>query len=257
MKKLILLLLIITTSAYGESKPDGIREGNVDYKINLKELEKGNFQFFYCLLRQKNTKSNSKFENLDKDGCHTDTKRLTEIFLPLDINKQWDSNDRNYMAIAKFNYILPIDILNFNQQTFTDTNYIQKTIPKYKVTKKEGYFHVGGSVITPSFDVRLKFLEDEDPLLKTLPSIKMDKIKTKRMKVSLMQQSNFGKVMFVETAKMSSALIIYEQLDNNSTLVTQYIFSNVINVPAKFLIRKGMIQNLQDVAYGSRKAVLE
>jgi hypothetical protein len=56
---------------------------------------------------------------------------------------------------------------------------------------------------------------------------------------------------------MASAMIIYQEHSPDQTLVTQYILSNVINVPTEELIRKGMLENLQNVVQGSREAVID
>jgi len=256
--KLLILVLITFISLFSSASEDqtqGLIQSKLDYEVDYQELEKGNFQYYYSLLKQSQINDELKFENLTKDQSQNQAKLIIETFLPLDTKKLWNPKDNNYLAVAKFNYILPLNINVIDEDKFLSTEYLQSTLPRYKVTKHKDYFHVGGSLITPDFDVFVNFLKAEDPINKLVKGINPEKIKSGEMKVSFMHQENFGRVMFFRTAKMASALIIYEKLDSTQTLVTQYILSNVINVPAKSLIRKGMIENLQNVVIGSREAV--
>jgi hypothetical protein len=256
-KKIILIfLLLISLSLFGESSQTvGIRETKLNYNINYQALEEGNFQFFYCLLKQKKNKNGNEFENLSKEDTNTPTNEIVESFISLDTKGEWDIDDDNYLAVAKFNFILPVNIKSIDENRFTETEYLQNTLPRYKVTKKDGYYHVAGSLLTPNFDLRLFFLNAKHPLTNSLKEIKKDKIKNGSMKVTYIHQTNFGRVMMFRTAKMASVMIIYEKLDENNTMVSQFILSNIINVPTKAMIKKGMIDNLKDVVIGSRQGV--
>ena len=256
---LITFLLIVfsksSTAFAKKEKSIGISEQSLDYEINLDDLKSGSFQYFYSLLKPIKISNEYHFENLSKPHTKGQIQHLVHTFLPLDIHGLWDPKENNYLAVAKFNYILPLDISRITEKKFINTDYIQATLPKYKVTKYNDYFHVDGSFLTPDFKVYTKFLKANDKETKLLKDIDREKIKLGQMKVSFMQQDDFGRVMFFKTAKMACAMIIYKALEDNQTLVTQYILSNVINVPTKKLIKKGMIENLKNVVEGSREAV--
>lgn len=243
--RVYLIIFLTVISSFAFAAPTPLLEKHLNYVVKKDKLEKGDFQYFYCLLGH-------EFENLMPEQTETPVEEILKTFLPLDTKKLWDPKDQNYLALAKFTYILPIAVQSIDEEAFTDTKYLQKTLPKYKVSRQKDGFHVAGSFITPDFHVTVRFLSAEDPLIPTFPMVDKEKIRTGKMKVSLMHQSDFGKVMIFKTAKMASALIIYEDLDTTQTLVTQFILSNVINVPTKNLIRKGMIDNLRDVVEGSR-----
>lgn len=238
-----------------QKNPEAILEHKLEYKINYSSLENGNFQYFYALLKQVKTKKKDTFINLGQVNTTVQVSELLETFLPLDAKNLWDPKDNNYLAIAKFHYMLPISIEGISEQYFSSKEYLQKTTPRYKVTQNKDSFHIGGSILTPDFDIRLSFLSPDHQMIKLLKHVDINLMKKGKMKVSFMEQSNFGRVMFFRTAKMASALLIYQEHTPNLTLVTQYILSNVINVPTKSLIRKGMIENLQNVVKGSREAV--
>lgn len=247
---LLLILFAFSLEAPARDEPTPHLEHKLNYTIDTKILEKGDFQYFYSLL-------NSQFKNLTTDQSETSVEEIVKVFLPLDTKKLWDPKDGHYLAVAKFSYILPISIHAIDEKKFTDTKYLQSTLPRYKVTKYDKYFHVGGPFITPDFNVTVSFLDPEHPYTHAIPMIDRKKMKTDKLKVSFMHQDNFGRVMMFRTAKMASALILYEDHGKNQTLVTQYILSNVINVPTRELIRKGMIENLRDVVGGSRAAFLQ
>lgn len=252
MIALIPMLFLIT--AYGE-EPKASLEHKLDYVIDQKFLEEGNFQYFYSLLQLPNIKEPKKFKNLYEEQSETPVGDILKVFMPLDTKKLWNPEDKNYLAVAKVSYLLPTSLKKIDEAEFTDTDYLQRTLPQYKVTKHKDYFHVGGSFITPDFRVKLNFLKPDHPAVAEIFVIDQEKLKAGKIKVTLMHQDKFGKVLFFKTAKASTALIIYEGTGPEQTLVTQYILSNVINVPSKELIRKGMIENLQNVVKGSRSWV--
>ena len=220
----------------------GIIEQKPDYQIDFQELKKGNFQYFYGLIRP-------------EDG--EESKKIAALFRPLDTKKLWDPKDGNHMAVAKFNFLLPIDINKLDKVKLYNKDFLQRTVPNYKVTKHDDYFHVGGSFLTPDFNVYITHLDADHPFTKLIPDIKTEEMRSGKMKVIFMHQDSFGRVMMFRTAKMASAMIIYQEHSPDQTLVTQYILSNVINVPTEELIRKGMLENLQNVVQGSREAVIE
>lgn len=250
-----ILLLSITFGGVSAdpTEPQARLEHKLEYTVHSPFLENGNFQYFYGLLKQE--KNKKEFENLYKEQSETSVEDILKVFLPLDIKNMWDPKDGNFLAVARVSYVLPISLSDINEERFTDTEYLQQTLPRYEVTKREDHFHVGGSLITPDFDLALSFLSPDHPYVASIPLIDKKKLVMGKIKVSFMYQDNFGKVFFFKTAKSSSALIIYEESAPKQTLVTQYILSNVINVPTKDLIRKGMIENLRDVVKGSRSAV--
>lgn len=229
-------------------------EQNLHYSIDYPALDKGNFQYFYSLLRLVDGKS--EFENLFKDQSETPVEEILKVFIPLDTKKLWDPKDGNYLAVAKVTHVLPTPLSKIDEKKFTSVEHFKKTLPRYKVSKHGDTFHVGGSLITPDFNLSVNFLTPDHPYVETISLIDRDKLKAGKIKVSFMNQDKFGKVFFIRTAKASNALIIYEDAGPQRTLVTQYILSNLINVPpARDFIRKGMIENLQDVVKGSRSAV--
>lgn len=231
-------------------------EHNLHYPLDYPALEKGNFQYFYSLLRLKDDKN--EFENLFSDQSNTPVEEILKVFLPLDTQKLWDPKDENYLAVAKVSHILPVNLSKVDESKFTSIEHLKKTLPRYEVTKQGNTFHVGGSLITPDFDMTVTFLNPEHPYVEAIPLIDREKLKSGKIKVSFMHQKKFGRVFFLRTAKASNALIIYEDIGPEKTLVTQYILSNIINVPpTRDVIRKGMIENLKDVVKGSREAVLE
>jgi hypothetical protein len=257
MYKLLFVLIVSITHIFARSIPEANIETTLNYKLNIQSLSDGNFQYFYTLLKQSKTNDKDKFENLHKEMSETKADVIAGIFLPLDTKRLWDPKDDNFLAVSKFNYILPINIKSIKENIFTSREYLQKTLPTYKVTQHKDYFHVGGSFMTPDFNVYLSFLKADHPYTKLMKDVDVAKMRDGKMKVSFMHQDNFGRVMFFRTAKMASAMIIYEQIKSNQTLITQYILSNIINVPTKNLIKKGMIENLQNVVQGSRSAVKE
>lgn len=248
LRKTILLFVLIVSGA-GAAEPEAKLETKLDYSVDLPFLEKGNFQYFYGLLKQDEKK---EFENLYSDQSETKVEEILNVFLPLDIKNKWDPKDDHFLAVAKISYLLPISLNEIKEERFTAKDYLQKTLPRYEVTQRGENFHVGGSLITPDFDLEVSFLGPDHPYVDLIPLIDKEKLKSGKIKVSFMYQDNFGKVFFFKTAKASNALIIYEAEGDNRTLVTQYISSNVINVPTKDLIRKGMIENISDVVKGSR-----
>jgi len=240
------LFLIFADVAFSESK----LERNLNYAVDYPTLEKGDFQYFYALLKES--------ENLFSDQSETPVEELIKTFLPLDTKNLWDPKEGNFLAVAKVSHLLPVNLSQVSEEKLTSVKHFEKTLPRYKVTKKDDdSFHVGGSLITPDFNVTITFLGPDHPYVQMIPLIDREKLKTGKIKVSFMHQDKFGKVLFFRTAKSSSALIIYENVGPKKTLVTQYILSNIINVPTKDLIRKGMIQNLNDVVKGSRSSVME
>jgi len=249
------LFFILMVSTFQISATEAHIETTLDYNLNIQSLSKGNFQYFYTLLKQLKNTDEMKFQNLHKEMSTTKADDIARIFLPLDTRNLWDPKDENFLAVAKLNYILPISIKSIKEDIFTSREYLQKTLPTYKVTQHKEYFRVGGSFITPGFNVYLSFLKADHPYTSLIKDIDKQKMIEGKMKVSFMHQDNFGRVMFFKTAKMASAMIIYEEIKTNQTLVTQYILSNVINVPTKNLIKEGMIENLQNVVQGSRTAV--
>lgn len=217
-----------------------IIEQKLDYQIDFQALGKGSFQYFYRLLRPEDDRESEK---------------IAALFQPLDTKKLWDPKDGNHMAVAKFNYLLPIDIKKVDEAKLYNKDFLQKTLPNYKVTEHDHYFHVSGSFMTPDFNVYITYLDADHLFTKLIPDINTEKMRSGKMKVIFMHQDSFGRVMLFRTAKMASAMIIYDEHGPDQTLVTQYILSNVINVPTEELIRKGMIENLQNVVQGSREAV--
>ncbi len=262
MKKVIFKLIFTTIlvnsfQVLASTKdPVGFIENKLDYEINYEELKAGNYQYFYCLLKQSNENGRFYFKNLISEQSETKVEEIVKTFLPLDTKKLWSPEDKNYLAVAKFNYILPINIKTINEEKFTGTKYLQSTLPLYKVTKLERHYHIGGSFITPDFNLYLNFINFEHPDANLIEGIDKQKMREGKIKISIMHQDTFGRVMFFRTAKMATAIIVYEEHTSNQTLVTQYILSNIINVPTKSLIRSGMIENLQNVVKGSREAVL-
>ncbi len=248
----ILLLGLLFQASAESSEPEARLEHKLNYTVETPFLEQGNFQYFYGLLKQ--NKEDKGFTNLYQEQSKTPVEEILKTFLPLDTKNHWDPQDGHFLALARISYLLPVPLEKIDEKRLTDTDYLQKTLPRYEVTKKEGYFHIGGSLITPDFDLRLSFLDPEHPYVDSIPLIDSKKLKAGKIKVAFMHQDNFGKVLIFKTAKASSALIIYEESSPERTLVTQYILSNIINVPAKELIRRGMIDNIQDVVKGSRSA---
>ena len=239
IRLLTFLLFSLNVIARNEA-PMGIFEHRPDYQIDFQALEKGNYQYFYGLIRP-------------EDG--EESKKIAALFQPLDTKKLWDPKDGNHMAVAKFTYLLPTDIKKIDEVKLSNKDFLQKTLPNYKVTKHDNYFHVGGSFMTPDFNVHLTYLNPDHPFTKLIPDINIEKMRLGKMKVLFMHQDSFGRVLMFRTAKMASSMTIYEEHGPDLTLVTQYILSNVINVPTEDLIRKGMIENLQNVVHGSRQAV--
>jgi hypothetical protein len=236
LKPFILIMvgtvLIYSINTIASSKePSGIEIRDLNYQIDLEALKRGEFQYFYSLIKQSEDNKNFEFVNISNKQPKVKADIVIKTFLPLDIKNLWDSRENNYLAVAKFNYILPINIKVVDKVKFSSTEYLQSTLPRYKVSQEEDYFHVSGSLITPSFDFTLTFLDPNHPYTKLVKQVDKSKMLNGKMKVSFMFQENFGRVMFFKTAKTSSAMIIYEGLDSTSTLVTQYILSNVINVP--------------------------
>lgn len=240
----MILVFALTISSASAAEPEDKLEHKLNYAVDYPFLEKGNFQYFYGLLKQN--------ENLYKEQSETSVEEILKVFIPLDTKKMWDPKDEHFLAVAKISYLLPMSLSEIKEERFTSAEYLQKTLPQYEVTKRGDKFHVGGSFITPDFDLEVNFLHPDDPSTHTIPLIDEKKLKAGKIKVSLMFQDKFGKVIFFKTAKSSNALIIYEDEGPKRTLVTQWILSNVINVPTKDLIRKGMIENLRDVVEGSR-----
>lgn len=248
-----LFFTLLSTNVLSDD-PTPILEHKLNYTINTNQLEKGDFQYFYALLKQSEDKND--FENLFEDQSETKVEEISGVFLPLDTRNLWAPKDGNYLAVAKVSHILPVHLKQISEKKFTDLKHFKKTLPRYKVTKDGDTFHVGGSFITPDFNVSVSFLGPEHPYVQSIPLIDRDKLRAGKIKVSFMHQDNFGRVLFIRTAKSSNALIIYEDIGPQKTLVTQYILSNIINVPpSRDLIRRGMIENLQDVVKGSRSSV--
>lgn len=242
-------LLVLSLSAYCE----GLMEKKLNYELNESVLEKGGFQYFYALLKEVEFAGKNEFQNLTPELSRTPEDEILKAFMPLDVKKLWDSKDQHYLAVAKFSFLLPIPLQEIREEVFTSQSYLQSTLPKYKVTKKGDFFHVGGSLITPDFDLMMSFLKPSHPYVEKLPLLNKEILAQGKVKAIFMHQENFGRVIFFKTAKAANALIIYSEYKTQETLVTQYILSNVINVPTKEMIRKGMLENLSDVVDGSRK----
>lgn len=253
MNKLLILFLLSSNLIAKDYLPSPLLESDLEYEINLKALNKGDFQYFFSLLKpeKKNT-----YKNLNSNRITTSTKKILDTFLPLDSKNLWDTKENNYLAVAKMNYILPTQIKNIRPENLDNKEYLQYTMPKYSVTKKDNYYHVSGSILTPDFDLYLQFLDKKHPYLSIVKDIDPQKIAKGKMKVSYQYQDNFGRVMMFKTAKMATAISIYQETEKDQTLVTQYILSYIINVPTKSLIKNSMVENLQDVVFGSRKAAL-
>lgn len=246
----LLFILVLIPMTVQSRDPSPVLEHDLNYALKTPILEEGNFQYFYTLLRQKT--ASPDFENLNSDQSVTPVAEILRVFLPLDSEKLWKPEERNFLALARFTFILPMRVESIDEAVFAGTEYLQKTLPRYKVTKTKKGFHVGGSFITPDFDATVSFLTADDPLIPSLTMASAEKMRAGKMKVSFMHQKNFGRVMMFQTAKMANALLIYEELTSSQTLVNQFILSNVINVPTRDLIRRGMIENLTDVVRGSR-----
>ncbi len=251
-----LLLLLLSFGVLAKDN-EALLEDKLDYQIKLDSLREGDFQYFYTLLKQVEKDGSLHFKNLTAEQSKTKASVIADFFLPLDVENLWEPKEEHYLAVSKFSYLLPISIEKVDEDKFTSKEYLQQTLPQYEVTKIVNGFHVGGSFMTPDFNVSVRFLKADDPKLKIMKQIDPKKMTEGKMKVSFMQQDSFGRVMFFRTAKMASALIIYEYQNANETLVTQYILSNIITVPTKSLIRQGMIENLQNVVIGSRAAVIK
>lgn len=235
--------------------PVALVEKDLSYKINLSHLAQGNFQYFFSLIKAQEDKS---YKNHYAEFVSTNTEDILSVFFPLDTKKLWDISEENHIAVIKMNYILPISLDKLSHEKLKSVDYLQETMPKYEVSKFDEYYKVAGTILTPNFDLHLRFLEIDDPLLenfKDFKEIDQQKIKSGEMKVTYQFQNNFGRVMMFKTAKMASAISIYEQMESDNVLVTQYILSYIINVPTKNMIRSSMIANIQDVVRGSRNAV--
>lgn len=233
---------------------EGRIEKDLNYQLDLNWLRSGNFQYFYSLLKETEVDGTKIFLNLFEEQSNTPVETILETFLPLDTRKLWDSKEKHFLALAKISYLLPVSLKEIDEEKFTGKDYLQRTLPRYTVKKKGESFHVGGSLITPDFNVRLHFLKPTDPEVDSIPLLERSKLQSGVIKATLMHQDNFGRVFFFKTAKMASALIIYSGLGESETLVTQYILSNIINVPTKEMIRKGMVENIEDMVTGSRAA---
>lgn len=233
-----------------DSLPTPIFQNQLKYKLDYKALENGNFQYFYSLLKQ----VDNNFKNLYNENCLSNTSEIVETFLPLDTKKLWNAEDGNYLAVLKLNYILPTNIKNITEEKINNQIYLQQTMPQNKVIKNDDHYFISGTLLTPDFKLYLKFLASQSPVLKTFKSVDIQKIENGTMKVSFQHQDNFGRVMFFQTAKMASAVNIYEEYNQNETIVTAYIIGNIINVPTHQMIRESMIENMQYMVRGSRMA---
>lgn len=257
------LLLFLHLGIYAISfakDVEGIKETDLNYELNSKELERGNFQYFYSLLKNTtpgNAKGKLIFKNLTHNKTKTPTNEIAKFFFPLDTKNLWNSKEDTYLAVAKFSYLVEIDVTDIDEAKNSSKDYLQKTLPRYEVTKTENGFHVAGSFITPSFELSLKFLNPTNPEIEDIIQVDKTRLKSGEIKICLMHQKNFGRVMLFKTASMASALIIYEKYSDNKTLITQYVMSNILNVPTQSIIRYGMIQNLTDVVNGTKSAIKE
>lgn len=236
MKKLVAILsLLLSSSGFGA----GRIETSLSYGLDSEWLKQGNYQYFYVLL----------------DESLGSPEEILKTFLPLDTKKLWDPKEGHFLAVAKFSYLLPLSLNDIDENWFTGEDYLQSTLPRYTLAKQGESYHVGGSLITPDFRLQLRFLKPQDPEVAAIPLLDRSQLAAGQMKATLMHQDRFGRVFFFKTAKMASALIIYTEFGEGQTLATQYILSNIINVPTKEMIRKGMVENLDDVVTGSRAAV--
>ena len=172
----------------------------------------------------------------------------------MDTKKQWNPEDQNFLAVAKFDYIIPLPLKMLTKKKLLSLAHIQKTLTSYDVEANEGGFQVTGTFLTPSFYVKMKYIDNRHEEIKLLSQKEKVDLEKARLKALIMYQSKFGRVMFFRTAKMATALVKYKSLTKSETLVTQYILSNIINVPAKSMIKKGMLENIKNVVIGSRKA---
>lgn len=253
-KYYLLIFFILAVSVDSFSKES--RERILNYKLKKDFLKKGGFQYFYALLKKEKPTKNSSFINIQDSNCKTPADEIIKTFLPLDLNKKWNPKEDNYLAVIKLNYILPTSIKNITKERITSVEYIQKTIPRYKVTAYPDYYHVASSFFTPEFRVYLRFLKDNDLDIKSLPIISINKVKNGTMKVTHQYQDNFGRVMFFKTAKAANTISIYEKLNEKETLVSQFILSNIINVPSKLLVKREMIKNISQLVNSSRSIFL-
>jgi hypothetical protein len=247
------IMLVVFDAKSDDQLPVPMLQKELQYDLDLAALKRGDFQYFYSLLKQ----DHHNFENLYRDICDTQTDEIVETFLPLDTKKMWNSKEENYLAVAKLNYILPTSIEKISEERINSVQYLQKTMPKNEVTKHDTYYHVDGTFLTPEFHLYLQFLEPQHPILKVIKNVDLQKIQSGKMKVTFQHQDKFGRVMMFKTAKMASAVNIYEHHGPGQTIVTSYILSNIINVPTQNMIKEGMIKNMQHMVRGSRIAVKE
>jgi hypothetical protein len=234
------------------STPVALVEKDLFYDIKLNHLEEGNFQYFFSLIHPTEDLS---YKNLYDSFVTTKTSKILEVFFPLDTKKLWDIKEKNHLAVVKMNYTLPVNIHELSEDKLKSIDYLQQTMPKNKIIKIDNHYHVEGTLLTPEFDLYIDFYNSDHPLFEKFNEIDQKKIKAKKMKVSFQFQDNFGRVMMFKTAKMASAVSIYEEIKPNLVLVTQYILSNIINVPTERMIRNSMIANIQDVVRGTRSSV--
>ena len=217
------IILFINTNVFANETPTPLTEKSLEYKINKNFLQKGHFQYFFGLFKQDFSDGDPQvkyFKNLMESECKTKTQDILTTFLPLDIKNLWADEDENYLAVAKMSYILPIRIDKVDEKKINTERYLQQTMPNYKVQKHKNLYHVNGSLLTPEFNLSLKFLSYNHPHLKLLKDVDPEKIKEGKMKVSIQFQDQFGKVMMVDTAKMASAVTIYQEFEKGETLVT-------------------------------------
>ena len=232
--------------------PVALVEKDLFYDIKLTHLEEGNFQYFFSLIHPTEDLS---YKNLYDSFVTTKTNQILKVFFPLDTKKLWNIKEKNHLAVVKMNYTLPVSINELSEEKLKSIDYLQQTMPKNKVTKIDNHYHVEGTLMTPDFNLYIDFYNPDHPLFEKFKEIDHNKIETGQMKVSFQFQDNFGRVMMFKTAKMASAVSIYEEIKPNLVLVTQYILSNIINVPTESMIRNSMIANIQDVVRGTRNSI--
>ncbi|MEH0153899.1 hypothetical protein V6R21_07105 [Limibacter armeniacum] len=226
-----------------------ITESSFDFSISRSELAEQHVQL-YMLLLDKSLKpvySKDKQISFQKD------------IRPLDYLNYWDKkqDERYYVLLTKAAYIVNTPVSFFTEKRLSDVNYIQETLPDYKVQSDNGKtFKIACGFMAPDFTYDLTFSspdQDISPQIQELIAYTAGQdTELGTPKISVVQHNyDFSRVMMHKTNKMSVSVTNIYDYGNNQTLQVNYTLNYIHNLPPELLggsemligeIRKGIFE---------------
>ncbi|MCC5928153.1 MAG: hypothetical protein JJU28_02805 [Cyclobacteriaceae bacterium] len=214
-------------------------ETHPDFSINPDFINKDGIQFNLLLL-DKNKKSLIPAE---------ETRRQYQIIQWLSgLNENSEKAGSYYLLSTKVAFLSPLRTDYYSAERITDPGFIQASMQDYKIEALgANHFKVEGTFFSPSFQFLLKVYntENQDPeIASILTFLEQHQPNLGRPdKVVVQKNYNYGRVLMHKTTENSMAITLYYPWQNQKTLIVNYTFNLLHNIPPKFLGGPESLQN--------------